>query len=229
MILCSDSPAMGQGRPWAALGLLLGGVPVGLSRSTSQLGRPRSPTLSFFQEWADIRTWPNFCFLNSCVPFLIESFGLGKDALKLNCKVRAGSRTPAPSWPSGHTCFHVMQSWNHPVIQQILTEHLLGARLCSQCRGYSSKLSIADPCPPSWSLFFKIFIYLFLAALGLHCFLSQLEGSRAVAQCLWCMGFVAPWDLPGPGIESMLLALAGRFLITNQWTTREVHGASILK
>ena len=59
--------------------------------------------------------------------------------------------------------------------------------------------------------------------------MRQLEGFRAVAQYLWCMGLVAPWDLPGPGIESVLLALAGRFLILNQWTTREARGASILK
>ena len=41
-------------------------------------------------------------------------------------------------------------------------------------------------------------------------------GSRAWAQQLWCVGLVAPQQVrsPGPGIESVSLALQGGFLTT---------------
>ena len=41
-----------------------------------------------------------------------------------------------------------------------------------------------------------------------------LAGSRVQAQQLWRTGSVAPgmWDLPGPGVEPVSPALAGRFL-----------------
>ena len=43
-----------------------------------------------------------------------------------------------------------------------------------------------------------------------------LAGSREQARQLWRTGLVAPsmWDLPGPGLEPMSLALAGGFLTT---------------
>ena len=46
--------------------------------------------------------------------------------------------------------------------------------------------------------------------------LMGFSSCSTTAQWLWFMGLVAPgmWDLPGPGIEPMSPALAGRFLNT---------------
>ena len=85
--------------------------------------------------------------------------------------------------------------------------------------------------------FFKKLIYLFLAVLGLHrctrAFSSCGEqgllfvavrglsscGTQAVERTLsscgtWAWLLHSMWDLPGPGIEPMSPALAGRFLTT---------------
>ena len=72
-------------------------------------------------------------------------------------------------------------------------------------------------------------IYLYLAALDVHChkWLSLVEasGCYSLLPCtswvhrlryLWLLGLIAPgmWNLPGPGIEPVFPALAGGFLST---------------
>ena len=73
-------------------------------------------------------------------------------------------------------------------------------------------------------LFFFNWLLVFSAVLGLHCralgscctcglLLSWVTGSRVLwLQWLWLTGWVAHsmWDLPGPGIEPVSSALAGR-------------------
>ena len=98
-------------------------------------------------------------------------------------------------------------------------------------------------CQMLYYFFFNLFIYLFLAVMGLRCCIRAFSSCSerwllfvvvrrlliAVAslvaehrlqarglQQLWLSGFVARgmWDLPGPGLEHVSPALAGRFLTT---------------
>ena len=57
-----------------------------------------------------------------------------------------------------------------------------------------------------------------------------LMGSRAQAQQLWCMGLLlrGMWDLPGPRIEPMFPALAGRFLTTLPPGKSKIHVLSFI-
>ena len=87
----------------------------------------------------------------------------------------------------------------------------------------------------TWDLFFKkLFLYLYVAALGLGChvrlwcmvfslqwlLLLGSKGSRAWTQQLWCMGLVAPWHVGSSWARDWTPVSCIATWILNYWITR---------
>ena len=94
------------------------------------------------------------------------------------------------AWALGHTGFSSCGSW--------ALEHRLsscGARAKLLCRSFQTRDRPPVPCIGRRIFFFFEFIYLFLAALGLHC-------------CVWAFSSCGEWGLLVAAVRGLLLAVA---------------------
>ena len=139
----------------------------------------------------------------------------------------AGGREREWAFRKGPWCVHWRWAYTHPTPRQLHSQEN-SQQKCVQW-------SLKDVCSSSTTFFFfklkEVFIYLFLAALGLHCFMSSLWLCCVDFSLLWLlllqsMGLVASNHMGSSWTRNhTLVPCIGRWIL-NRWTTREAPGST---